>query len=117
MDPRRPYPPLGISWPANRQEGRGDHSRETGSFECPCKPELDRRIPASLRVTNPERVIDPSTGFTKIDLVRYYGLVGPLMMEHLKGRPVSLVRAPDGIRANYFFRNIWKNTICLGCSA
>lgn len=40
----------------------------------------------SLRVTHPERVIDPSTGITKIELVRYYGLVGELMMAHLKGR-------------------------------
>jgi bifunctional non-homologous end joining protein LigD len=61
-------------------------------------------LPASLRVTHPERVIDPSTGFTKMDLVRYYWLVGSLMMEHLKGRPVSLVRAPDGIKGQLFFQ-------------
>lgn len=61
-------------------------------------------LPASLRITHPERVIDPSTGFTKIDLVRYYGLVGPLMLVHLKGRPVSLVRAPDGVTGQLFFQ-------------
>jgi bifunctional non-homologous end joining protein LigD len=49
-------------------------------------------------------VIDPSTGFTKMDLVHYYGLVAPLMMEHLTGRPVSLVRAPDGIKGQLFFQ-------------
>ena len=37
-------------------------------------------MPKSLKVTNPERVIDPSTGFTKIDLIRYYSLVAPLML-------------------------------------
>jgi bifunctional non-homologous end joining protein LigD len=47
-------------------------------------------IPTSPRITHPERVIDPSTGFTKMDLVNYYGLVAPLMMEHLRERPVSL---------------------------
>ncbi|MEO6561433.1 MAG: DNA ligase D [Nitrosospira sp.] len=61
-------------------------------------------LPASLRITHPERVIDPSTGFTKADLVRYYGLVGSLMMAHLSGRPVSLVRAPDGITGQLFFQ-------------
>ena len=61
-------------------------------------------IPASLRVTHPERVIDPSTKFTKMDLVRYYGLVAPLMMAHLRGRPVSLVRAPDGVTGQLFFQ-------------
>ena len=58
----------------------------------------------SLRVTHPERVIDPSTGITKIELIRYYGLVGDLMMAHLKGRPVSLVRAPSGVDGQLFFQ-------------
>jgi bifunctional non-homologous end joining protein LigD len=58
----------------------------------------------SLRVTHPERVIDPSTGTTKIELVRYYGLVGDLMMAHLKNRPVSLVRAPSGVDGQLFFQ-------------
>ncbi len=57
-----------------------------------------------LRVTNPERVIDSSTGITKIELVRYYGLVGELMMVHLKNRPVSLVRAPSGVGGELFFQ-------------
>jgi bifunctional non-homologous end joining protein LigD len=58
----------------------------------------------SLRVTHPERVIDPSTGITKLELVRYYALVGDLMMAHLKGRPVSLVRAPSGVDGKLFFQ-------------
>jgi bifunctional non-homologous end joining protein LigD len=56
------------------------------------------------RLTNPERVIDPSTGLTKLDLARYYGLVAPLLLEHLKARPVSLVRAPGGIQEPLFFQ-------------
>ena len=57
-----------------------------------------------LHVTNPQRVIDPSTGITKIELVRYCALVGDLMMKHLKGRPVSLVRAPTGVDGQLFFQ-------------
>jgi len=57
-----------------------------------------------LHVTNPQRVIDTSTGTTKLELVRYYGLVGDLMMKHLKGRPVSLLRAPDGVKGQLFFQ-------------
>lgn len=58
-----------------------------------------------LKVTHPERVIDASTGTTKMDLVRYYALVGALMLEHLKGsRPVALVRAPAGIGKQLFFQ-------------
>ncbi|MES2979929.1 MAG: DNA ligase D [Pseudomonadota bacterium] len=61
-------------------------------------------LPASLRVTNPDRVIDPASGTRKIDLVRYYALVGELMMEHLKGRPVAMVRAPEGVPGELFFQ-------------
>lgn len=56
------------------------------------------------RLTHPERVIDPSTGLTKLDLARYYGLIAPLMLEHLKARPVSFLRAPDGIDGQLFFQ-------------
>ncbi|NML60921.1 DNA ligase D [Massilia sp. RP-1-19] len=62
------------------------------------------KLPASLKVTNPDRVIDAQSGTTKIELVRYYALVGALMMEHLKGRPVSLVRAPAGVGGELFFQ-------------
>jgi bifunctional non-homologous end joining protein LigD len=61
-------------------------------------------MPDRLQVTNPQRVIDALTGTTKLELVRYYGLVGELMMKHLKGRPVSLVRAPDGVDGQLFFQ-------------
>jgi len=62
------------------------------------------KLPASLKVTHGERVIDAQSGTTKLGLVRYYALVGELMMEHLKGRPVSLVRAPAGVGGELFFQ-------------
>jgi bifunctional non-homologous end joining protein LigD len=73
------------------------------------KPAADKsasqvELPPSLRVSNPDRVIDTESGLTKIELVRYYALVAPLMMPHLKGRPVSLVRAPKGIAGELFFQ-------------
>ncbi|TWO70477.1 DNA ligase D [Caenimonas sedimenti] len=61
-------------------------------------------LPSNLRISSPDRVVDPQSGLKKIDLVRYYALVAPLMMEHLRGRPVSLVRAPDGITGQLFFQ-------------
>lgn len=60
--------------------------------------------PTSLRVTHGDRVIDPSTGITKMDLVRYYAAVAPLMEPHLKGRPLSLLRAPAGLGGELFFQ-------------
>ena len=61
-------------------------------------------LPPTLRISNPDRVVDPQSGTTKIELVRYYALVAPLMMEHLKGRPIAMVRAPDGIDGQLFFQ-------------
>jgi bifunctional non-homologous end joining protein LigD len=61
-------------------------------------------LPTSLKVTHPDRVIDAESGTTKIALVRYYALVGQLMLTHLKGRPVSLVRAPAGVGGELFFQ-------------
>jgi bifunctional non-homologous end joining protein LigD len=58
----------------------------------------------SVQVSNPERVIDPSTGLTKLDLVRYYESVAEWMLPHLRGRPVSLVRGPSGIAGQVFFQ-------------
>jgi len=57
-----------------------------------------------LRVTHPDRIVDASLEATKIELVRYYGLVGSLMLEHLRSRPVSLVRAPRGVKGTLFFQ-------------
>ncbi|MDB5820403.1 MAG: ATP-dependent ligase LigD phosphoesterase module / ATP-dependent ligase LigD polymerase [Rhizobacter sp.] len=57
-----------------------------------------------LKVSNPQRVIDASTGLTKLDLVRYYESVADRILPHLKDRPVSLVRAPEGIAGELFFQ-------------
>jgi bifunctional non-homologous end joining protein LigD len=58
----------------------------------------------SIKVTHPERVIDPSTGLTKLALVRYYESVAERILPHLRHRPVSLVRAPEGITGELFFQ-------------
>jgi bifunctional non-homologous end joining protein LigD len=67
-------------------------------------PALVSTLPPSLKVSNPERIIDTDSGTTKIALVRYYALVGTLMLAHLKGRPVSLVRAPSGVGGELLFQ-------------
>jgi bifunctional non-homologous end joining protein LigD len=68
------------------------------------EPAMQGKLPASLKVTNPDRVIDKQSGATKITLIRYYALVSALMVPHLKGRPVSLVRAPEGVGGELFFQ-------------
>jgi bifunctional non-homologous end joining protein LigD len=67
------------------------------------KPASTDRVGA-VKVSNPERVIDPSTGLKKLDLVRYYESVADRMLPHVQGRPVSLVRGPSGITGQLFFQ-------------
>ena len=75
-------------------------------------PAAAAQLPSNLKVTHPERVIDSSTGTTKLQLIEYYALIAPLMMPHLKARPVSLVRAPDGIGGELFFqKHLEKSTM------
>jgi bifunctional non-homologous end joining protein LigD len=62
-----------------------------------------RRV-GSVKVSNADRVIDPTTGLKKLDLVRYYESIASWMLPHLKGRPVSLVRGPSGVSGELFFQ-------------
>ena len=77
--------------------------RATANATTLAKPTAAPRV-GSIRVSNPERVIDPSTGLTKLDIVRYYESIAEWMLPHLQGRPVSLVRAPAGITGQQFFQ-------------
>ena len=57
-----------------------------------------------VKVSHPERVIDAASGVTKLELVRYVESVAEWMLPHLKGRPCSLVRGPNGVGGELFFQ-------------
>jgi bifunctional non-homologous end joining protein LigD len=63
---------------------------------------------AGVAISHPEKVLWPAVNgeaaVSKLDLVRYYEAIGPWMLEHIKGRPASIIRAPDGIEKELFFQ-------------
>jgi bifunctional non-homologous end joining protein LigD len=57
-----------------------------------------------LRFTNLNKVFYPKNGYTKRDLLNYYDAIAGLILPHLRDRPLSLKRYPNGIEADYFFQ-------------
>jgi bifunctional non-homologous end joining protein LigD len=57
-----------------------------------------------VKVTHPERVIDPASGLTKLDLVRFYEHIAGHLLPYLHDRPVYLLRCPDGVAGEHFFQ-------------
>lgn len=54
-------------------------------------------------LSNPDKVLYPLTGTTKADVLGYYLAVADVMLPHLRERPVTLVRWPDGVERGSFF--------------
>jgi len=57
-----------------------------------------------LKLTNLDKIYFPQDGLRKRDLLNYYDAVAPLLVPHLKDRPLSLKRYPNGIDKPYFFQ-------------
>ncbi|WP_421560650.1 DNA ligase D [Pseudomonas sivasensis] len=57
-----------------------------------------------LKITHPERVIDPLSGTQKQQLAQFYESISEWVLPFLRHRPVSLLRAPEGIEGEQFFQ-------------
>jgi bifunctional non-homologous end joining protein LigD len=59
---------------------------------------------ADVRLTHPDRVYWDDAGVTKHDLAEYYAKIWKWMRPHVAGRPISLLRCPEGISGQCFFQ-------------
>ena len=66
---------------------------------------------AGVKITHPSRVIDPTTGSTKLDVARYYERVAETLLLDMGDRPVAVVRNPDGITGEAFFQRHPQQTL------
>ncbi len=56
-----------------------------------------------LTLSNLEKDLYPSYGFTKAHILEYYRRISPFILPHLKGRALTLKRYPDGVEEEFFF--------------
>ncbi len=61
---------------------------------------IDGRI---VRVSNLDKVLYPGEQFTKAQVIDYYIRVSAYFLPHLRDRPVTLKRYPDGVRGEFFY--------------
>jgi bifunctional non-homologous end joining protein LigD len=64
----------------------------------------DKGLSTSVRLTHPDKVLDQESGVTKQQLALYYEAVAEVMLPHIEGRPVSIVRCPEGAMKQCFFQ-------------
>jgi bifunctional non-homologous end joining protein LigD len=57
----------------------------------------------SVAVSNLEKIYYPKAGFTKGEVLNYYIKIAPALLPHLKGRPLTLKRYPNGVDAPFFY--------------
>lgn len=57
----------------------------------------------TLAVSNLDKVLWPKAGFTKGEMIHYYIQIAPVLLPHLKDRPLTMKRYPNGVDAEFFY--------------
>ncbi|AZF05330.1 DNA ligase D [Pseudomonas sp. R5-89-07] len=68
------------------------------------KTEKDVKTVKDLKITHPDRVIDKQSGTQKQQLAQFYADISDWILPFLRNRPVSLLRAPEGVEGEQFFQ-------------
>ena len=99
----RPQNPASPEKEAVMQLKQGTSSASRGTRAPAKEPKV-----CGIRITHPEKVFWPATkstdAVTKLDLAQYLDKVAERMLEHVAERPISVVRAPDGLEGERFFQ-------------
>lgn len=91
---------------------KGEHASHAASAAVAAKVGTGKKktsatspaVKAPVRLTHPGKILDTETGLTKQQLADYYWAVASHMLPHIEGRPLSLVRCPEGSGSPCFFQ-------------
>ena len=62
----------------------------------------------SLALSNLDKIMYPKTGFTKGQVIDFYTSISRYLLPHLKDRPITLKRYPDGVGGKYFYEKMHR---------
>lgn len=82
---------------------RDDKPASEVKLEVP-SPMAAKKAPARYPISNPDKVLYPELGITKLELLEYYELVAAWMLPQVANRPLTLVRCPNGWGKSCFFQ-------------
>ncbi len=57
-----------------------------------------------VKITNPEKILFPKANCTKLDFIQYYQKIAPIMLPHIKDRPLTMNRFPEGVQGALFYQ-------------
>ena len=87
-----------------RKRAKANSQRSARHRPTSKSPSRPRSTVAGVRLTHPDRVLYPEDGITKRDLAEYYEHVADWILPYVVGRPLTLVRCPEGYQGECFFQ-------------
>src|SRR3954467_5942695 len=87
----------------SRAQKRSPARRTPGKTSSPRTSETLNVSGRAVPVSNLDKIFYPATGFTKGQVIDYYIRISSVLLPHLKDRPLTLKRYPDGVEGGFFY--------------
>jgi bifunctional non-homologous end joining protein LigD len=89
---------------ASFQGLRQDKPSKEVHVESPARSSTKQNVVQNVKITHPDRIVYTKSKTTKIELVRYYEELGPLILPYIKDRPLAILRCQNDTRSGCYFQ-------------